>query len=334
MRRHAYSFSLVFLLAFTANAQERSPMPSSAGRAICGNSDLSIRIAYANEQPVTEPVQVRLQRYSGELVGQGVTDSSGQTVFHDLRPGDYRADIRGPEIMATTSELLTLEPCQGTSMHVVYVKPVENKTQQAPGGMISLNNINIPDKARKEFDKGTAAMEHNDLAEATKRFGKAVEIYPKYAVALDNLGVLAIQQKDEDAARNYFERAVAADGQFTDAYMNLGKLDWKEQKFKEAEPPLEKAVALDPKNVEAMTVLAHCQLLNGENEAAIVTAKKVHSLPHEKFAVSHMIAARALEASNHPAEAIQEYQLFLKEAPQHPLAGDAQQSIARLQLPH
>lgn len=336
MRRRIYTLNFALLLGLaavlTVNAQGPASIPNSAGKSGCPQGTaLRVRIAYPNERRVTEPASVQLLMFAGGIFDQMMTDSNGDAMFPGVPPGEYTAHVTGMGIMTTTSETLTLQPCQPSLLFLVYVRPKEERNAQTPGGQISVREFRIPEKARKELEKGADAMEHGNFEEAGKRFSQAAEIYPTYAAAFNNLGVLAIQQKDLSGARRYFERAIAADDRSSSAYWNLGKLDLKEQKFKEAEGPLVKVVALAPNDVEAMTMLANCQLINGENDAAIVTARKVHALPHEKFAVSHVIAARALEASSQPAEAIKEYELFLQESPDNPLAPDARNSIERLQ---
>jgi hypothetical protein len=56
----------------------------------------------------------------------------------------------------------------------------------------------------------------------------------------------------------------------------------------------------------------------------------VHSGPHERFAVAHVIAAAALEKQNDAKGAIAEYQQFLKEDPNSPRAAGARKALERL----
>ena len=88
---------------------------------------------------------------------------------------------------------------------------------------------------------------------------------------------------------------------------------------------------MEPDNLAALLMMANCELITGQNESAIAYARKIHQLPHEKFAASHLVAARALEASHHPDQAIEEYRILLQEAPSSEFAHDAQEALARLQ---
>jgi hypothetical protein len=67
----------------------------------------------------------------------------------------------------------------------------------------------------------------------------------------------------------------------------------------------------EPLNTWALTFYA--ELLTHKFGKVIVNARKVHTLPPEGFANPHAIAAKALEATSQPEQALAEYQLDLKE---------------------
>ena len=103
-----------------------------------------------------------------------------------------------------------------------------------------------------------------------------------------------------------------------------------EHNFEEADRLLIQSLVIDPGNVRALTYAANAELLLHKYSEAVEHARKVHSLPHDGLAGAHIIAARALEGTQQPDEAVKEYRLYLAEEPAGrdvPIARDA---IARL----
>jgi tetratricopeptide (TPR) repeat protein len=292
---------------------------------------LDMTVVYANEQTLSVPVRVRLVYLANmATVEERFTDSAGRITFGSVLPGKYSANVTGAGIL-DAAENIEVQPHK-TTHSIIHVRPAEKiDSSKGPGGTVTLTDLNIPEKARKEFDSGAEAMDHGDSAGAVKHFERAAKIYPNFASAFNNLGVIAAQQKHFDAARTYFEKAVSLNDHLPDAYLNLRKLDLNQQKFQDAKQPLAKVLAMEPDNVGALLMMANCELITGQNESAIAYARKIHQLPHEKFAASHLVAARALEASHHPDQAVEEYRIFLQEAPSSEFADAAQVALTRLQ---
>jgi len=291
--------------------------------------ELQVTVVYANEQRLTVPVRVQLVDLVHMVtVEERYTNSVGEIIFHSVIPGNYSVHVTGIGILET-SEHIEVQ-AHKTTHSVIHVRPTE-RAEAGKGGTVSLADLNIPEKARKEFDNGAEAMDRGDLAGAVKHFEKAAKIYPNYSSAFNNLGVIAAQQKHFETARTYFEKAVSLNDQLPDAYLNLSKLDLNQKKFQEAKQPLMKLLALEPNNLEALLMMADCELMTGQNESAIAYARKIHELPHEKFAASHLVAARALEANHHSDQAIEEYRIFLQESPDSELAQGAREALSRLQ---
>ena len=102
-------------------------------------------------------------------------------------------------------------------------------------------------------------------------------------------------------------------------------------KIQEAEAYIGKALVSDPNNPEALTLLAREELQTKQYDKAIYNARKVHSLPHEHYPEVHIIAGDALLYQNKNAEAVKEYELYLKEDPDSPNAAQVRTAMAQIQ---
>ncbi len=282
-------------------------------------------------------IHVQLQDESGATVKEGVPNGEGQVNFQVIgtvlarggvpRAVTYRLLVNGggyEEVMVDG-----LLPARGDAMVTVALKKRGEATVKA-GTTVSLGRLKAPDKAAKEVDRGNEALLKNDLAAAAEHFRKALELYPDYDLAYNNLGVVLMQQGDVEGGRRNFEKAIQLNGHFSRAYTNLGKLALQENKFDAANDYLRKSLASDPLNPETLLYAAEAAVLLGHYQEAAAAVRTLHTVPHEKYALGHFVAARALEQDHKPAEAMQEYALFLKEAPNSPQAPKARAALAAL----
>jgi tetratricopeptide (TPR) repeat protein len=314
-----------FVLLNSADAQNRNPDLN-----VSRPSDVEVRLSFENDRPAPGQIRVQLLTITGSTVAEQYTRDQAQVSFHNVSPGNYRLRASGIDI-EDAEVTITVEP-RLTRFEYLQVKPRKSADQQTSTmGSISSAELNIPDKARKEFDKGVSSMTKSDIDEARKHFSKAAEIYPQYAAAFNNLGVLAMKSGDSEAGKGFFETAVKADSSNANAYLNLARCLIMQDKIQEAEQMLVKASSLNPNDAESLTLLAKAQLMTGELDMAIVNAHKVHSLEHQRFAIAHLVAASAYEKKNQMDEAIAEYKLFLKESPDSPKAANVRAALQTLE---
>lgn len=190
----------------------------------------------------------------------------------------------------------------------------------------------VPKKARSDFEKGNAALAHNEYGKAKQLYESAITEYPEFALAHHNLAVVAMNLNDLQRAHDEFQAAVKSDPQMTAAYQNLGVLDIKQNDLTAALEPLQTANRLNPTDLKTLTLLAYCQARTQQLDSAVLTARRVHSFKeHRGYAYAHMIAATALESLGKRDEAIQEYKQFLAEDPSDPRAATAKEQIRSLQ---
>ena len=192
-------------------------------------------------------------------------------------------------------------------------------------------NEKVPDKARKELDAGMRAINANDLPQAMAHLEKAVAEYPQYARAYNALGVVYMRSGQPDKGRAALEKAVQLDNNYAEALVNLARVRIRDKNLPDAEDLLRRATLAAPADVEAYTLLAEVLFAQDRYDEAASVATKVHSFDdHEKFAVAHYIAAQSYERLHQDAEAIAEYTIFLKEAPNSPQAAPARAALKNL----
>lgn len=295
--------------------------------------NLRVRVVELNEHSLDAQVMVSLLTASGALIAQSFTQGNGEVEFDELPAGSYRLRVSGNDVEETTTDAFQMLAMENTHIETVRVKVLQagDTAGPVPGGTVSAAEMNVPGKAKKEFRKGNEAFAAGKVEDARQHYTKAIEIYPRYPSAYNNMGVTWMKSGDVAQARTAFSKALEIDPSNAGASMNLGRLAYMDHNWTDAERYLSRSSSSNPGDVEALAMLANVELELKKFDAAIADAQKVHLLAHQKFAVVHLIAARALEAKGVPDEAMMEYKVFLKEAPNAPTAPLAREALDRLQ---
>jgi tetratricopeptide (TPR) repeat protein len=264
------------------------------------------------------PARLEVQLMSGMNdfpVAMDFTNSSGTVEFANLDAGQYHVKVSGKGIRTTDSGSIEVDDWNVFLSKAVVVQPNTDEAAQAGAPAVAAVDLNAPPKAIKEYNRGNEEMAKKHWDKAIEHFQSAINIYPQYSAAYNNLGASYAQLGQKDRQREALQKAIANNDHCVPALLNLAYLDLDQKQVAEAGGLLNKAIAADPVNVEALTLLAEVQVDQGQYEQAVEAAKKVHTLPHQHFAVVHYTAASALEREGRVKDAIAELNLYLQEQP-------------------
>lgn len=328
--RHFSALPVVCLLGLSAHAQVVQPGVDSAS---FGN--VRVHVEYPDNHAAGMHLRVQLMSGSSSTpVAENFTTDQGTAEFTRVPVGDYHVVVSGEGIEPADSgpfEVDRRKLSQSLFVTVHSSNEPDSKRVATGSPSVAAVDLNVPDAARKEFDKATKKIADQNWTKALELLNRAIALYPQYAPAYNNLGVVYGHMHDAAHEREVLEKAISVNDRFVPAYVNLAKLCLKEQNSAQAETLLENVNRLEPANAETLTLLAEAQLLNKHYDAAIASAHSAHAVPHQKLAVVHYIAARAFEHENRLPEALAELQLFLKEEPDGERANQVREEIAQIQ---
>jgi len=114
------------------------------------------------------------------------------------------------------------------------------------GLTISATSALAPKDAKKAFEKARNAAKKQKWEEAEKEFQKAVDLYPKYAAAWYQLGLVQQELKNDEGARKSYAQALAADPKFVSPYQQLAMMAAHEQKWQEVIDDTDRLLRLNP----------------------------------------------------------------------------------------
>jgi tetratricopeptide (TPR) repeat protein len=326
--RHLWLLTLALAFLSAASAAQQ-PTTMSAGSA-AGISTVSVRVTYQQTHRPAPGLQVELISPMGGMAGIMTTDGNGGATFDGVGNGRYQVQVSGPNIERTKSDIFETGGNNGGPYITerVEVRLTDKTDANAPGRALA---VVIPEAAQQEFSLGSKEMDKKHWEEAKVHFQKAIAAFPKYAEAFNNLGQVEIQLKDGKNAVEAFRSATQIEPTLQQANLYLGQFYYENIQYKEAEPYLQHAASDQPKSAKLLTALANTEIQNGESDLALANARKVPSLPdHKQFAISHLIVAQALTGKGKDDEIAKEYEEYLKEAPDSPLAPRVKDALAKL----
>ena len=285
-----------------------------------------VRLAFTNG--VCEPSTLVSLVGNGGPVARATTSDQCEVEFFNVPKGSSYLYVSSGNFADANSGRIDLTSCGPAEFEVQVNRPNElDRRNDLPGNaFVSTSELGVPGRARKEFDKANELAGKQDFTQAIQKLNKAISIYPAYAMAYNNLGVIYSRLGDRVREHEALEKAISLNDHLALAYANLGRMSLVSGEFKEAQMALHKASTFDPADPMTLILLAYAEFKDQRFDEALATTRRAHTM--DKFhAFAHRVAARVLEQQGQGASAIAELELFLKEAPAGPGADSARQEL-------
>ena len=237
--------------------------------------------------PLPLDVTVRLEEAEGQLVAQQFVGNDGKFRFDGLTGDTYRLIVtaRGFQTATQVVEMGWLI----THYPTIYLVPlVKKRSASSASPAETTTDLAAPKKARKEYEKGSAALESGDLESARNHLEKAVAEDLCYARAQTALGVTLNMQHQFAAAESAFNKSIKCDGAYLEAYLQLALLLKTQKKYKECEAALQQGLRRFPSEWRIHFQLGNAKDAAGDYETAEQEFLKAQSLNAELPPESHL----------------------------------------------
>jgi tetratricopeptide (TPR) repeat protein len=222
----------------------------------------------------------------------------------------------------------------GNHDHVVQVSPIiVHPNSVAEGFSVSVASLQAPEKAKKDFEKGEQQAKKGRWAAASDYFRRAVQAYPRYALAWLELGRTQAQQNSFMEAQQSFHQAVSQDSHLLDGYVELARIALQQSAWKELADATDHLVEAYPNAFPQYWFLNGAAKYNlGDRAAAGVSAERglrldsKHSIPQLEYLYAMTLAAKHdyKAAAEHLGE-------YLRLAPHSADSQAAQAKLAELE---
>lgn len=259
------------------------------------------------------------------MIGHG--ESSIETDGTARRP-DLTGCILHGEAPGYQSSTLDLQGHQTGVVEVgtIVLSPFAAETQ---GATVSVASLAAPANAKKNFAKGEDQAKKGKWAAACDYFRKAIQAYPRYAVAWLELGRAQLRQNNVNDAQQAFVSATTQDSKLLPAYVELANLQAAQRQWSAMSRTTANLVELAPQSSAAFWFLDSAANYNVHNlERAESSAQRGLRLdPGHRVPQLEYLYGLILGTKQNYGLAVQHIKTYLQLSPK---AQDAREAKGRL----
>jgi len=296
-----------------------------------GNSltfEVSGEVRFADTGGSAQSVQVRLERFSGGLVDQIVTDNRGRFRFPNLPRGYYKVIINAPGYRPVQ---------QDADLQILFriyldFELVADSPKSSTGLplLVDVVDARIPPAAREDFNNGRAALAKKNYKEGIALLEKATLGYSNFFEAQLLLGIAHMDLKEWEKAEEALRRAIEIKPQYAPAMIYLGEVYWRQKRYPDAEQTLREGLKLDEKSWHGQFTLGRLYWDMGEVAKAGGPIGMTLQLKPD-LAEAHLLAGNILLRVNQRERALVEYREYLKLAPKGEFVPQVQELVRKVE---
>jgi tetratricopeptide (TPR) repeat protein len=250
-----------------------------------------------------------------------LTDSDGRFRLLYLAAGAYTILVNHVEYQTSSIEIDA-----SAAAFPVLVELARRRVVEPPPSVKPLREYLVPKGAQKEFDRGRESVKQQDCIAAIVHFEKGLRLFDGDASAHNELGNCYRKLGRLDRAEDSFKRARALTPSVYVA-LNLAEVYTAQRRFDEAEALLLSTIKQTPEAGDAYYGLALVYIEEDRMEDAERAALEADLHAH-KIADLHLVLAEIYRQKRNATAAVDQLQLYLKEAPNGPHSARVRQILA------
>lgn len=314
------SFALILLLLLWAPAarpQVRGP-ERNAPRSTQGSmrGAISGSVLTDGNKPAGM-VKVEVRAFTGRPLVTTYTDETGHFSADGSSEKGYVISAEAPGYDSAEQTVDTSTPASDI---VLYLKKstVGPTPLAGSGNVVSVQELMVPEKARRFYDKGLQRLAKQDAAGSLEEFKKATAAYPEYSQAYFQIGVVNMQLSRLDEAEQALQRAIdVSSGREAGPQFALAALFCQREQFADAERVARRGMERDAGSWKGPYLLGQALFgLNRVDEAERHVREAVLRKPDAAGAYA-LLADIHLRNSNYPA-VLQDLDAYMKLQPDAP----------------
>lgn len=314
----AERFSVVItLLLITHSVLAQSPNKATA--------EVHGQIRFASGGAHAENVLVRLERFDGGVVAQMVTDRTGKFRFAGLQRIQYVLTVRSQGHKEERRQV----DLQTITSDYLFLQLVADK-QPTATEYTALIDAKVPAEARKEFEQAQEALlKSKKIQDGIRHLEKAIDIYPAFIEAQLLLGSAYMEDHQWKKAEQTLTRALEITQKKAVALFALGEVYRRQKRYAEAEKMLREGIRLEGRSPQGYFELGRVYWDKGEIEKAGPQVGRAIQLKPD-FAEAHLLAGNILLRAKQPENALVEFEVYLRLAPDAEFSGQAREVVQKI----
>jgi tetratricopeptide (TPR) repeat protein len=293
------------------------------------------QVRYAETNQPAIRVTVHCDGIGGNSIQ--MTDSNGKFFFR-VSPGHYTVTVNLP---GYRGEEQSADLTDTNSNEYFFFKLKPDAT--AKSGPAAVVDANVPEAARKEFEKADAALASNkkeSTEEGIRHLEKAISIYPRFVQAQLKLGTAYMDLGQWDQAEKVLLNALATEPKTANALFALGEIYLSQKKDGEAEKVLLQGLQIEDRSFQAHLTLGRVywdMALKTKDEAqarplldkSYEQAKRALEL-NPSLAGGHLLKGNLLLRVRRAPDALHEFEEYLRLNPKGQLADQTRAVVEKI----
>lgn len=273
-----------------------------------------VKTAYSANQPVY---------WDGKFKFKKLEPGSYVIVIYVPRIGEFRQTYSvGPSTADSKGRVKLLIPVMPSRATRLY-QPKDRFT-------VDIKKLNIPEKARKEFEEARKKLSKGEKEEGLKHLRRAVEISPGFSAAWNNLGTVAYGDKDYEKAEEHFRESLKHDPTAFEPLVNLGGVLLNLKRYEDALKFNMEAVLMRPKDALANSQLGMNYHFLNDLDRAVQYLSEARRLDPGHYSNPQLALSEIFLKRRQPRAAAAELENFLKHHPDSPERAQIRSAIDKL----
>ena len=323
------AFIILFVCAaVTASAQMSPP---GAGDTGLGGVNAINGSVLAGGQRLQRRISVRLQSMTrGDRVV--MTDDYGNFSFRGLVSGDYTITIDKEKDYKPYSQVVSVIQPRGfpAQTYTLSIRLELKERTDAKPGVLNVEFANVPKPALVHYENAVEQSKKNDHSGAIEELKLAIQEYPSFSAAFNELGVEYLKVNQLEKADEAFQEALKINPDAVSSLTNRGITNVMMKRYGEAVPILRKSLQKNKQSAVAHYFLGQALANLGLFDDAEKELLAALELGKEEMKEAHRILAIIYASRGARQQAADQLDAYLKLAPNAPDAQKLKDKIQQL----
>ena len=327
------AFVVLFACCVIPASAQMSP-PGAGDTGLGGVNSINGSVL-AGGQRLQRRISVRLQSMTrGDRVV--MTDDYGNFTFRGLVSGDYTIVIDKEKDFKPFSQVVSVIQPRGfpPQNYTLSVRlELKDRTDAKPG-VLNVEFANVPKPALVHYDKALELSKTNDHSGAIDELKLAINEYPEFSQAFNELGVQYLKVNELEKADEAFQEAVKINPDAVSSLINRGITNVLMKRYGEAVPILRKSLQKKKDSAVAHYFLGQALANLGLFDDAEKELLASLELGKEEMKEAHRILAIIYASRGAKQQAADQLDAYLKLAPNAPDAQKLKDKLQQLRQPN
>lgn len=191
----------------------------------------------------------------------------------------------------------------------------------------------VPASAKKAYDQGLQAVKKGKFAEAATYFEQALQFYPDYLAARNDLGAQYLKLKRIDEAEKHFQIVLTNDPKNFNAKYNMGLVQFERHDYVGALALLNEAISFDSTRAVPHLWIGIVKLEMGNLQEAETSLVRSLLMGGEECVAAHYHLARIYVSRGEMGDATRSIQAYLQQAPRGEYSKEAKDLALLIEKP-